>query len=73
MTRQFGVAAVEQWIVQVRVQDPAFEIVEDNPAGNRTEKGERPHVAVQPRRGVHAPNDSDEHVPRKRQDQDERV
>ncbi|MDQ6669509.1 MAG: recombinase family protein [Chloroflexota bacterium] len=45
----------------------------DHPAGNGAEKGERPHVAVQPRRGVHAPNDSDEHVPRKRQDQDERV
>jgi hypothetical protein len=28
MTAQLGVAAVEQRIVQVRVQDPAFEIVE---------------------------------------------
>ena len=34
---------------------------------------ERPHVALQPRQGVHMPNNGDKHVPRKRQHQDERV
>ena len=55
------------------MQDPGFEIVQDNPTRNGAKKGERPHMAVQPRRGVHTPHDSDEHVARERQDQDERV
>jgi hypothetical protein len=73
MMGEFGIAAVEQRIVQVRMQDPGFEIVQDNPTRNGAKKGERPHMAVQPRRGVHTPHDSDEHVARERQDQDERV
>src|ERR1700730_4593889 len=48
MTGQLGVAAIEQRIVQVRVQDSAFEIVEDDPTRSGAKEGERPHVAVQP-------------------------
>src|SRR6266542_1729484 len=71
--RQLGVAAVEQRIVQVRVQHAAFQIVQDDPAWAGAKEGERPHVALQPRRGVHMPHDGDKHVPRKRQHQHERV
>src|SRR6266542_4183290 len=73
MMRQLGVAAVEQRIVQVRVQHAAFEIVEDDPTRDGTKERERPHVALQPGRGIHVPNHGDKHVPRKRQHQDERV
>jgi hypothetical protein len=73
MMRQLGVATVQQRIVQVRVQHAAFEIVQDDPARRSAEERERPHVALQPRHGIHMPHDGDKHVPRIRQHQDERV
>src|ERR671931_701343 len=73
MVRQPGVPAIHERVVQVRLEYPALEIVEDDPAWDRPEEGERAQVAVDPGGGIHTPHDGDKHVPRERQHHDERV
>jgi hypothetical protein len=63
MVRQLGVAAIEQWIVQVRMQDAVFEVIEDDALRHRVEERKRALVAAEPGRRVHPSHDRHKHVP----------
>src|SRR3990170_6679801 len=59
---QFLVGTIDLGIVEVGMQDPCFEIIDDQKNGHATEKGERGHVRLGQGLLIHLNGDEDEHV-----------
>lgn len=63
VVRQLGVATIEHRIVQVRMQDAALEVIEDDACRNGVEERKRALMADEPGRRIHPSHDRYEHMP----------
>ena len=72
MGGQLGIGPVDLRVIQVRLVHPGLQVVRDQPGRDAAEERERHDVALGPGPLVHPQHRPDEHMPRIRQDHDER-